>query len=66
LEKPRKQVDKPKCPQCKGPMVKIESYTKPLPKDALKKIKELKKLSDYASSQIWICDKCLVMGLWLD
>jgi len=49
-------------------MMRLESYTKPLSKDALKKIKQLKKLSDYmyASSQIWICDKCLVMGLWLD
>lgn len=66
MENAGKHVDTPKCPKCKGPMVRIESYKKPLPKDALRKIRQLKKLSDYASNQIWICDKCLVMGLWLD
>jgi len=68
LEKAREQLGEPKCPKCKAPMLRLASYTKPLPKDALQKIKQLKKLSDYmyASSQVWICDKCQVMGLWLD
>lgn len=62
-----KEHDGPKCPKCKAPMVKLEACTKPLPKDALKKIKQLKELSDYVTApQIWICNNCLVLGLCLD
>lgn len=68
MEKPTAQSGTPKCPKCKAPMIKLSSYNKPLQKDALEKKKQLTKLSDYfyAQAQIWICDKCLIMGLWLD